>query len=132
KKFLKTHEEDLPFLSYAPTICLSAKSGEGCEGIWRRVQRLYAACGKRVATSEANRAFEGLIDNHNPPVFKGKPVKFFYATQTQVFPPTFVVFVSEPEGVHFSFKRYLVNGFRKAFDFEGAPVEILFRRKKRR
>lgn len=131
KSFLHKHEEDLPFLAHAPVLNVSAKDGQGCETIWPEVNRLYKDCGKRIATSDVNRAFEGLIDNHNPPVYKGKPVKFFYATQTKNFPPTFVVFVSAPEGVHFSFKRYLINGFRKAFHFGGAPIQILFRRKRR-
>jgi GTPase len=130
KNFLKSREDDLPFLSHASSLCVSAKSGEGCQAIWPEIDRLHGASAKRISTSDVNRAFEGLIDSHNPPVFKGKPVKFFYATQTQNFPPTFVVFVNEPQGVHFSFKRYLVNGFRKAFDFGGAPIEIVFRRKR--
>ncbi len=83
-----------------------------------------------MKTSDVNRVFEGLVTSHNPPVYKGKPIKFFYATQTKTRPPTFVAFVSAPEGMHFSFKRYLVNGFRKAFGFDGAPIELLFRRKK--
>ena len=130
KKFLKENEDELPFLAHAPVLCLSALSGEGCEKLWPEINRLHEVSGRRVATSDVNRAFEGLIDNHNPPVFKGKPVKFFYATQTKAFPPTFVVFVNEPKGVHFSFQRYLVNGFRKAFDFGGAPIVMIFRRKR--
>jgi GTP-binding protein len=131
KTFLKKYEDEMPFLAHAPVLCLSAMTGDGCDRVWPEVGRLYASCGRRVSTSDVNRAFEGLIDAHNPPVFKGKPVKFFYATQTQTFPPTFVVFVNEPQGVHFSFKRYLVNGFRKAFAFGGAPIEMIFRRKRR-
>jgi GTP-binding protein len=131
KKFLKDSEDELPFLAHAPVLCISALSGEGCDRLWPEINRLHAASGKRIATSDVNRAFEGLVDNHNPPVYKGKPVKFYYATQTKTFPPTFVAFVSEPEGVHFSFQRYLVNGFRRIFDFGGAPIILLFRRRKR-
>ncbi len=131
KAFLKKHEDELPFLAHASVLCLSAKTGEGCDAVWPEVNRLHALCGRRISTSDVNRAFGGLVDAHNPPVFKGKPVKFFYATQTKTFPPTFVVFVSEPQGVHFSFKRYLVNGFRRAFAFGGAPIELVFRRKRR-
>ena len=86
--------------------------------------------GKRHKTSRVNEVFEKLIASHNPPVFKGRPVRFSYATQTAVSPPTFVVFVSEPEGVHFSFRRYLLNGFRRELGFGGAPIEIFFRKKR--
>jgi GTP-binding protein len=130
RDFLKKHRDELPFLAHAPTLCLSARTGEGCESVWTEADRIHDACGLRVPTSEVNRVFEGLTEGHNPPVFKGKPVKFFYATQTGVRPPTFVVFVNEPQGVHFSFKRYLVNGFRKAFPFGGAPIEMVFRKKR--
>jgi len=131
RSFLRKHQDDLPFFAHAPVLAVSAKEGMGCKAIWPEINKLYADCGKRVTTSEVNRAFEGLIEGHNPPVFKGKPVKFFYATQTQTYPPTFVAFVNEPQGVHFSFKRYLVNGFRKAFSFGGAPVQMVFRKKRR-
>jgi GTP-binding protein len=131
KKFLKEYEDELPFLAHAPILCVSALKGDGCDQLWPEINKLHQASGKRISTSDVNRAFEGLVDNHNPPVFKGKPVKFFYATQTRSFPPTFVAFVSEPDGVHFSFQRYLINGFRKAFDFGGAPIVMLFRRKRR-
>ncbi|HSA59052.1 MAG TPA: ribosome biogenesis GTPase Der [bacterium] len=131
KSFFTKYEDELPFFAHAPVLAVSAKTGEGCDTVWPAVNRLYDACGLRVPTSDVNRAFEGLIGAHNPPVFKGKPVKFFYATQTGVRPPTFIIFVSEPKGVHFSFKRYLANGFRRTFNFGGAPIEILFRRKRR-
>lgn len=128
-KFADEIEYRLKFLSHAPVLFLSARTGLGCSSIWSAVDRLHEACGKRIPTRRVNEALEQLTDSHNPPVYKGRPVKFFYATQTKVFPPTFVVFVNEPAGVHFSFQRYLTNGFRKAFDFGGAPVEIYFRKK---
>ncbi len=130
KELLTRTEEEFRFLAFAPVHFVSAKSGEGAAALWGMIRRLNASCGKRVTTSQVNRLFEEIIASHNPPVRKGKPVRFFYATQTGVFPPTFVVFTSDPEGVHFSFRRFLANRFREAFDFVGAPIHILYRRKR--
>jgi len=130
KSFERQAYDQLKFIPYSPLLFVSARTGEGCSKIWTLVKDLHAACGRRVSTSDVNRVFEGLVDGHSPPVYKGKPVKFFYATQTNIRPPTFVAFVNEPKGVHFSYKRYLLNGFREAFKFGGAPIEILFRRKR--
>ncbi len=134
KEARRRYEEDLDdrlrFLAFAPRLFLSAKSGEGCRRVWGEIDRLFDQLNLRIGTSDVNRVFEKLIASHNPPVYRGRPVKFFYATQTSVRPPTFIVFVSEPDGVHFSFRRYLVNGFRKAFGFGGAPIEVLFRKRR--
>jgi len=120
----------LSFLAYAPVLFVSALTGKGCRDIWPDMRRLYEASGRRISTSQVNAIFQDLISSHNPPVYKGKPLKFFYATQASSFPPTFIVFVSEPTGVHFSFQRYLTNGFRKKLDFEGVPIKIYFRKKR--
>lgn len=129
QRFAEEVRYHLPFLSYASILFISASTGEGCAAIWKSVDGLYASCGRRIPTARVNEAFESLISSHNPPVYKGRPVKFFYATQTNVFPPAFVVFTNEPAGVHFSFRRYLVNGFRKTFRFEGAPLRLFLRKK---
>ncbi len=130
KKFVEQIDDSLRFLEHAPILFLSAKTGEGCKDIWSEVKKLYEQCGRKIPTSEVNRTFESLLAAHNPPVYRGKPVKFYYATQTKTFPLTFLAFVNAPEGVHFSFKRYLINGFRKAFSFGGAPIAMVFRRKR--
>ena len=129
KEHLSEVEYHLKFLPHVPVLFISAKTGKNCGDIWKIVQRLYQAAGKRIATSEVNKMFELIISAHNPPVYKGKPVKFFYATQIGIFPPSFLIFVNEPAGVHFSFKRYLVNSFRDVFGFKEVPVEIYFRKK---
>jgi GTP-binding protein len=130
KKFDVETREELRFVTYAPMLFISAATGIGCDKIWPKVAELYKSCGRRISTSQVNKTFEKLIGSHNPPVYKGKPVKFFYATQVNTFPPTFIIFVNEPEGVHFSFQRYLLNGFRDNLDFGGAPLQIHFRKKK--
>lgn len=131
KKLKEQVDDNLPFASHSDTLHISALSGEGCGQLWTTINKLYRVSGQRISTHKVNEAFERLTGSHNPPVYRGKPVKFYYATQTGTFPPTFIIFVSDPKGVHFSFKRYLVNSFREIFNFGGAPIELLFRRKRK-
>ncbi|MBI2082907.1 MAG: ribosome biogenesis GTPase Der [Deltaproteobacteria bacterium] len=125
----KMARERLKFLAHAPLAFISAKTGEGTEVIWSMVDRLHLSMGKKVKTSDLNALLEKLVLTHNLPVYKGKPVKFYYMTQTGTFPPQFVVFTNEPEGVHFSFQRFLVNQIREEFRFDGAPIQLVFKRK---
>ncbi|MBI2068474.1 MAG: ribosome biogenesis GTPase Der [Deltaproteobacteria bacterium] len=122
--------EKLRFLAHAPLLLISAKTGQGLDSLWPTIDRLHTVSGKRVKTSQLNDFLEELTLSHNPPIYKGKPVKFYYVTQVGVHPPTFVVFVNEPTGVHFSYQRYFLNAFRKKFEFEGAPLMIYYRKKK--
>ncbi|MBI4374607.1 MAG: ribosome biogenesis GTPase Der, partial [Deltaproteobacteria bacterium] len=121
--------EKFKFLSYAPITFVSAKTGEGVEGLWPMINRLHQTMAKKIKTSDLNRLLEELVLTQNLPVFKGKPVKFYYGTQTRTCPPQFAFFTNEPKGVHFSFARYLVNRIREAFGFGGSPIQILFRKK---
>jgi GTP-binding protein len=85
---------------------------------------------KRVPTAELNRLFERVVAGHEPPLYRGKRVKYFYGTQVGVKPPTFVVFVNYPEGVHFSYIRYIENHLREAFGFHGTPIRIYAKRRR--
>ncbi len=131
KKFEDEIEYKLKFLPEIPRNYISAKTGQDCDSLWDSMKQLYKECGMRVPTSELNRVFESLLENHSPPVYRGKPLKFFYMTQTAVYPPTFIIFVSDPKGLHFSYERYLMNGLRKACHFGGAPLKLLFRKKRK-
>ena len=130
KKFLDDAADQMKFLAYAPVSFISAKTGQGCNEIFKTVQQVYETSMKKIPTAKVNEVFADLTENHSPPVFKGKPVRFYYATQTGVKPPTFMAFVSAPDGVHFSYKRYLLNGFRERFGYQGVPIQLLFRRKR--
>lgn len=81
----------------------------------------------RIPTSRLNEVVQEAIRRHNPTVFRGKVLKIYYATQTQVNPPTFVFFVNDPQAVHFSYERYLENQLRKAFGFKGTGIRLHFR-----
>jgi GTP-binding protein len=85
---------------------------------------------KRVPTADLNRVFEKLAAHHEPPLYRGKRVKYFYITQVDIKPPTFVVFVNYPDGVHFSYLRFIENNLRRAFGFLGTPVRIFPKRRR--
>ena len=82
---------------------------------------------RRVTTSELNRIFSQATEEHHAPLAQGKRVKFYFATQVGTKPPSFVIFTNQPEGIHFSYERYLVNKFREAFGFDGTPLHLMFR-----
>ncbi|MBW2278095.1 MAG: ribosome biogenesis GTPase Der [Deltaproteobacteria bacterium] len=131
----KTVEEARRVISFAPwaqLVRISALTGRGLNKLLSAVDAARAQFGKRVPTGELNRLFEDIVEHHPPPLRKGRPVKLFYATQAGVDPPTFVVHCSYPEALHFSYKRYVQNRIRETFGFDGTPLRIAFRKRKRR
>ncbi|MEM1030936.1 MAG: ribosome biogenesis GTPase Der [Myxococcota bacterium] len=122
----------LSFVSWAPFTRLSAKTGRGVDRLLDTIDRVHIEHGKRVATGELNRFFETVLERHPPPTQGGRAPRFYYITQPSTHPPTFMIVTSHPEGLHFSYQRYVVNAIRKAFGFEGTPIRIVYRRKGRR
>ncbi len=116
-----------PFLAYAPVLNLSGKSGEGIAALFEGLQRVMGEYSKRVTTGELNRVFEKLVAHYPHPLYRGKEVKLLYMTQAAVKPPTFVIFMKRRTGIRPSYLRYLENGIREAFAFEGTPLRILLR-----
>ena len=86
---------------------------------------------RRITTGVVNQALEQALQRHEPPRVSGRPLKFYYVTQTSVRPPTFVIFCNRPDSVHFSYQRFLNNHFREAFDLQKTPVRLIFRERKR-
>ncbi|MBU2488025.1 MAG: GTP-binding protein, partial [Proteobacteria bacterium] len=132
----KEFEKDLrykgKFLSYAPFISVSATTGFRVHKIFPLIDQVYAQYAARVGTGPLNRMMADAVGRHEPPMYHGRRVKFLYATQASTCPPTFVCFVSDPEGIHFSYQRYLVNQIRQEAGLDKTPVRILFRMRKRR
>jgi GTP-binding protein len=122
----------LSFAPWAQVVRISALTGAGLSKLLEAVDAARAEFGKRVATGELNRLFEDIVEHHPPPLRKGRPVKLFYAAQAGVDPPTFIVHCSYPETLHFSYKRYVQNRIRETFGFDGTPVRVFFRKRKRR
>lgn len=124
KKFMAEIGRRLKFVSYAPVLTVSAMTRRRVTKVFNEIDKVMTERERRVPTSELNRLFERIIAGHEPPLFLGKRVKYYYITQTGIRPPTFVVFVNFPEGVHFSYLRYIENGLREAFGFSGTPLRI--------
>jgi GTP-binding protein len=120
------------FLAFAPVVTASALTGRGVEKIFSRVDQVYAQYCQRVGTGEFNRILETALQKNPPPMHRGRPIKFYYATQVSAKPPTILFFVNYPEAVHFSYKRYLLNQFRQQTGLERTPIRLLFRQRSRR
>ena len=115
------------YLAYAPIVFVSALSGQRMGKIMESVDEVKEQYCKRVSTSDLNRVFSEATNNHHAPLAHGRRVKFFFTTQVGTRPPTFVVFTNQPDSIHFSYERYLINQFREAFGFNGTPLRIIFR-----
>jgi len=126
-KLRENLNRQLQFVPWAKVVFASAKTGKGVQRILDAVQSAYAAYTRRVATGELNRWFERIVTAHPPSVFKGHPIKLYFIQQPQARPPTFLLSVNYPEGVHFSYRRYLANQLREAFELDGTPVKIVCR-----
>ena len=126
----------LRFMSDAPLLSVSAKTGASVERIFPAVRRVAAAAERTVGTSELNRWLRDAVAQHEPAMAqrgpRRRPLKFFYATQTGVRPPTFVLFCTEPSAVQASYRRYLENRLRESFDFAGTPVRLRLRARSER
>jgi GTP-binding protein len=129
EKYVDDVRFKLKYLHYAPVISISALTGQRAVKVLDTVDKVSAECGKRIGTGELNRAFEVMTKGHSPGLFRGRQIKFYYITQTGIRPPTFAVFTNYPEGVHFSYERYLENRLREAFGFEGTPIRLYFRKR---
>jgi len=119
--------QELNFMPYVPFVFISAKFGQRVNKVLPIAMNVAKERIKRVSTGQLNKLVKEAIDAHPPASKPGKWVKFYYATQADVRPPTFVFFTNDSESVHFSYKRYLENQLRGAFGFEGTPIKLVFR-----
>lgn len=130
---IKEFTEDLrykaKFLGFAPVAMVSAVTGQRVPKIFEMIREVHRQFTSRSSTSEVNKIIEYATERREPPFYKGKRVKIFYATQVSSKPPTFVIFVNFPGGVHFSYERYLSNQLRDALMLDQTPIKLLFREK---
>ena len=119
----------LSYLSYAPMIFVSAKTGQRVHKLFDLINHVAEQNSLRISTSILNQVINEAIAIVQPPTDKGKMLKIFYATQSSTKPPTFVIFVNNKDLFHFSYERYLVNQIRKEFGLEGTPVRVIVREK---
>ena len=130
KRIRERIETSLPQVRGIPLITFSALTGRGMRKILPTVLATYDVWNRRVATGPLNRWLAEVAENHPPPQAAGRRIRLRYITQAKARPPTFVIFVSRPEGLPDSYLRYLVNGLRDAFDLPGVPVRLLMRKGK--
>ncbi|MFO7952400.1 MAG: ribosome biogenesis GTPase Der [Bacillota bacterium] len=120
------------FVDYAPSVFVSAKTGWRLDKLFPLIMKTWQEQHKRVPTALLNELLEDALSVNPPPTVKGKQVRIYYTTQPSIKPPTFVFFANAPELIHFSYKRYLENRLREAFDFSGTPLVIKFKKRQRR
>lgn len=129
KEFEMVIREQFPFLDYAPIVFLSAKTKKRLQRLIPVIKLVSESHTKRIATNILNDVIMDAMAMNPTPTVKGKRLKVLYTTQVAIQPPTFAVFVNDPEIVHFSFKRFLENRIREAFGFSGTPIRILARKR---
>jgi len=130
QKFEDSIREQFQFLNFAPIVFLSAKTKRRLQRLIPVVKLVSENHTKRIATNVLNDVIMDALAIHPIPTIKGKRLKVYYMTQVSVKPPSFVVFVNEPELMHFTFKRFLENQIRQAFGFTGTPIQIFARKRK--
>jgi GTP-binding protein len=130
KRFEEKLRFMLKFLSYAPLLFISAKTGRNVEKIFPKIDQVIEGYRRKFRTSELNTVLERAVQAHHPPTARGKQRRFYYVTQLKSGPPTFALFSNVDEPLHFSYRRYLENQFRDAFDLVGCPIHFVIRARK--
>lgn len=126
-RFVELLQDEFPFMRWAPVQFVSALTKQRLHRILPLAKDLANTHAMRVSTGTLNSVVQDAIAAVPPPTDKGRKLKIFYATQVDVKPPTFVVFVNNRELMHFSYERYLENQLRKAFGFDGTPIRLYVR-----
>ena len=122
---------DLKYLSYAPILFISALTGQRIKKVLDVIDHVSEQTKKRILTSLLNKYFGDWIEKFPPGLYKNRRVKLNYITQVTTAPPTFVIYTNFPGGIHFSYERYLLNQMRETFGFEGVPIRLHFRKKRK-
>lgn len=130
KEFESHIRNEFQYLSYAPIVFVSAKTHQRLNELPKLIRRVDENHSKRVSSAVLNDVIMDATAHNPTPTDNGKRLRIYYATQVAVKPPTFVIFVNDPELMHFSYERFLENQLRAAFDFEGTPLHLIERRRK--
>ena len=127
QKIVQDVRDRFKFLHYAPIITISAKSGQRVQKIYDKLLEINENYSQRISTSKLNEALEWAQRKHHLPSMNGQMIRIYYATQYDIRPPRIALVMNKPKGLHFTYRRYLTNQLREAFNFEGVP--ILFKAK---
>ncbi len=128
-RYIEKLRMDAKFLSFTPVLALSALTGQRVPKIFDIVNNVYDQYSTRIPTGPLNKIFERATLKTEPSLHNGRRIKFFYATQISEKPPTFISFVNTPEGIHFSYQRYLINQIRQATGLDQTPIRLFFRKR---
>lgn len=126
-EYRKKLENDFSFMSYAPIMFISAKTGQRIERLYEMIAFVHSQNSMRISTGKLNEVLAAATARVQPPTDKGKRLKIYYMTQASTRPPTFVFFVNNAELFHFSYQRYLENQIREIFGLDGTPVRFIIR-----
>lgn len=129
EKYKKEVYEKLSYMTYAPILFISAKTGQRVNKLFEMINEVARQNEMRISTGMLNQVLNEAIALVQPPTDKGKRLKVLYMTQASIKPPTFVIFVNSKELFHFSYERYLVNQIRKEFGLTGTPIRVIVREK---
>ncbi len=132
-KTMKAEEEkirrDLSYMTYAPILFISAKTGQRVGKLFELITSAYEESRKRITTGMLNNVLADAVSRVQPPTDRGKRLKVYYITQTGIAPPNFVMFCNDAKLFHFSYQRYLENKLREVFGFKGTPIRVVIRQK---
>jgi len=130
KRYLQQLRSAAKFLSFAPALTVSAKTGSQVLKIFNLTEEIYRQYNSRIGTSQLNQIIERATVQREPSIHKGRRIRLYYATQVSARPPTFVCFANYPEGVHFSYRRYLMNQIRTAAGLDKTPIRLYLKARK--
>lgn len=128
-EIIKEVRDRFKFLAYAPIITLSAQSGQRVDKLYDMILSINENYTQRIPTSQLNEVLQRALRRHTLPSVSGQVIRIYYATQYETRPPKIALIMNRPKGLHFTYRRYLANKFREAFNFEGTP--LLFKAKKK-
>jgi GTP-binding protein len=125
---VKDVREKMFFFAHAPVISISGLTGQRVERVFDSVERVFADAGKRLTTRQLNDTIQGAVERFEPHLVRGRRLKFYYATQVGIYPPSFVLFTNRPGEVKDNYIRYLERRLREEFGFQGTPIRLFLRR----
>ncbi len=129
KEFIEKIRKNFLFISYAPIVFVSALKNQRIQTLFEQIKIVYENYTRRIATNVLNDIILDASIMNQAPIFNGDRIRVYYGSQVDIKPPTFVLFVNDPNYMHFSYQRYLENRFRSAFMLEGTPIKLVLRKR---
>jgi len=127
EQLMEAVREAVKFIPYAPVLKVSALTGSGVKRLFPEIGKVHRQFHQRFPTAALNRLLADAVAHHEPPLYHGRRLKFYYTAQLRTAPPLFAVVANAPKGIHFSYERYLTNFFREGLGLDRVPVRLLFR-----